>query len=342
MPVYNGQEFLAQSIESIRDQSYQNWELILLDDASTDISPSICQHYAKLDLRIKFVKREENQGLVAARNSILDMTKGSYLAWNDQDDISYPQRLQIQVKALEQNPTIGVLGSWTHILTVDKNKTSRAVRYLPLSQTEIAPALLFTSCISFNTVIMNTNLVKKSELRFHHSAHFALDYDFWTRAVTRMKLGNLPLVLSSYRVHSRQNSAGTEKQRMADNAWNIQCIYLANALGGVTSEEEKMHRLLGEDISTAAQKFQCLEVANYLLKLYTLNEVRGTYEAKSLRRVLSTKWYLYLKFRSRSHPFDLVAAASQPISGWIPPTALRYLKWKATNTAKNLGSLKFN
>ena len=109
MPVYNAEKFLAESIGSILNQTYYNFELLILDDASTDNSLKIIKAHAKEDKRIKVLVNKTNQKQAKCRNRLLKNSKTEFIAWMDADDISLPRWLQTQIDFLKQNPNIDVV-----------------------------------------------------------------------------------------------------------------------------------------------------------------------------------------------------------------------------------------
>ena len=114
MAVYNGAEHLTESIQSIVNQDYQEWELLLLDDHSPDHSIEIIGKFQ--DSRIRLLRNSTNLGLVAVRNRIMDESRGEFLAWLDQDDLAAKIRLSTQVQFLESNSHISACGSFTETL----------------------------------------------------------------------------------------------------------------------------------------------------------------------------------------------------------------------------------
>ena len=109
MSVYNGDKFLPEAVESILGQSFDDLELIVIDDGSTDRSYSILESYCKRDLRVQ-VCRQENRGLISSLNWACAMAKGKYIARMDADDIAIRDRLKWQVSAMERNDALGVVG----------------------------------------------------------------------------------------------------------------------------------------------------------------------------------------------------------------------------------------
>ena len=119
MPVYNGEKYLREAIESILDQTYQDFEFIMVNDASTDGSGSILSEFANLDQRIRILTNESNLGIAGATNRGIAQARGEYIALMDQDDISLPERFEKQVEFLSNHPDISVLGTNSIILEED-------------------------------------------------------------------------------------------------------------------------------------------------------------------------------------------------------------------------------
>ena len=112
MPAYNSEAFVAEAIESILNQTYTDFEFIIINDGSTDKTAEIIDEYAKNDSRIKFINNHKNQGLIAVLNQGLDLCTGEYVARMDSDDISMPQRFEKQVQYMDEHQEVGILGTW--------------------------------------------------------------------------------------------------------------------------------------------------------------------------------------------------------------------------------------
>ena len=112
LPVYNGSEYLTESIDCILNQTYSNFEFIIIDDGSTDDSAAIIANYT--DVRIRFYS-QQNQGLASTLNRGISLANGNYIARQDQDDVSLPNRFAQQVAFLEANPEYGMVGTWAAI-----------------------------------------------------------------------------------------------------------------------------------------------------------------------------------------------------------------------------------
>jgi glycosyltransferase involved in cell wall biosynthesis len=199
LPIYNGEKYLVEAIESVISQTFADFELIMIDDGSTDGSRKILQEYAAKDLRVKVVLRE-NRGLATTLNDSIDIAHGSWIARMDQDDIALPHRFQRQLEWLEKTGA-DISGSWVQRFgTADK----RIVR-LPRTDEEIKMELLFCSPFAHPTVMMRSSLARG--LRYDKAWEMAEDYDFWERAAEAgWRMTNVPEVLLMYRVHAAQIS----------------------------------------------------------------------------------------------------------------------------------------
>ena len=119
MPVYNGEKYLAEAIESILAQSFTDFELLIVDDASGDGSAQIIRSYERRDNRIRFIQLEQNMGVADARNRGIAAATGKFITFMDDDDISLPKRLEKQVEFLQSNPDIGAVGTCCRFVNHD-------------------------------------------------------------------------------------------------------------------------------------------------------------------------------------------------------------------------------
>lgn len=200
MPVYNGEQYLAEAIDSILVQTFKNFELIIIDDGSTDNSLQVLRAYAKRDARIRLIAHE-NKNLATTLNDIIDLARGEWIARMDQDDVALPQRFERQLAWLEKTGA-DLAGSWVQRFgTADQ----RIVK-LKQSDTAIKMEMLFCSPLAHPSVMMKTNLIK--QLRYDKAWEKCEDYDLWERAAEAgWKMGNIPEVLLNYRVHPGQISS---------------------------------------------------------------------------------------------------------------------------------------
>lgn len=159
MPVYNGEEYLREAIESILFQSFGNFEFLIIDDGSTDDSINIIASYT--DPRIRVITNGENIGIARALNKGIELARGKYIARMDSDDISLPKRFEKQVDFLDKNPEIGIVGSW--IKTFGGRKT--IILAHPCNPEMVRIFFLFDSPLAHPTVMMRREFLKKNNLR---------------------------------------------------------------------------------------------------------------------------------------------------------------------------------
>jgi glycosyltransferase involved in cell wall biosynthesis len=201
MPVYNAEKYLKQAIESIIEQTFNDFEFIIINDGSTDTSLSIIEGYASRDQRIKLVSRE-NKGLVYTLNEGLGLSRGKYIARMDADDISFVYRFQKQYEFLQINDEYAVVGSKVELIDDEGMPLIEMIDIYEHNDIDEA----HINCLLGGAVIMHpTALIRKASIlavggydeRFKH----AEDYDLWLRLAEIGKLHNLNEVLLSYRQH---------------------------------------------------------------------------------------------------------------------------------------------
>ena len=193
LPVYNGERYLRAAVESILHQTFESFELLIVDDGSTDGTEAICRSFT--DPRIRVVRHETNAGLVSALNSVIDLIATKYVARMDADDVSLPDRLARQVAFLESRSDIAACGSWARELVDGR---LRDIMRLPtgeyLRQTAWRPVPIFHPTACLRTEVLR-------ELRYRTDYVHAEDYDLWLRLCRLHRIDNVPKVLLHYRIH---------------------------------------------------------------------------------------------------------------------------------------------
>ena len=211
MPVYNGERFLDQAIESILFQTYQNFEFILINDGSTDHTRDILKKYQG---QITIID-QQNQGVVASLNRGIEQANGKYIARLDADDVSKRNRLEVQVGFLEHNPDIGILGSTSQL--IDSRNNNWGIQKVPISDANIRWMSFFKSPFIHPSVIFRKDLVDQNKLIYRKEFAPAEDYDLWVRILKLTKGANLKFPLVYCRVHG-SNITKTKRQEMLDKS----------------------------------------------------------------------------------------------------------------------------
>ena len=198
MPVYNGRKYLENAIESILIQDFDDFEVLIIDDGSTDGSRDILEEYAKKDGRINAVFHRSNSGLATTLNEGLNIAKGKYVVRMDQDDESLSHRLKAQYIFMETRPEIVLSGSFVYHIC-NSNKRKRLVK-LPTEPTEINLRLRKENCFYHPSVIFR----RKEILAiggYHTKFQNTEDYDLWLRISKKYKMANIPIPLLNYRIN---------------------------------------------------------------------------------------------------------------------------------------------
>jgi glycosyltransferase involved in cell wall biosynthesis len=215
MTVFNGERFIGRAIDSILNQTMKDFEFIIVDNASTDRTKEIVSAYS--DSRIIFIKNTTNLGQTKALNIGIKISKGEFIARMDADDISLPERLQIQYTHMMKNDSLAVLGSW--FLEIDeKGKTIRKFT-LPTNPLEIKCFLLGSSNLSYQCVPHPIVLMRKKalfEVGLYSEDYLAQDYDLWVRLSRRHPIANLDKVLFKYRIYQDSQSHNFPKEFFKD------------------------------------------------------------------------------------------------------------------------------
>ncbi len=197
MPAYNAEIYIRAAVDSILSQTLSDFELLIFNDCSTDKTDDIIKEYK--DSRIVYKNYKEKKGLVYILNQGLSIAKGKYVARMDADDISYPDRFQVQFDYLEKNPDVGICGSWFEYMGGQSGIEKRPVTF------EEIQCLLFYGCpLTHPTVMMRNDFLKKYDLKYDQKYYYAEDHEFFFRCSFHFKLVNLPLVLLKYRIHATQ------------------------------------------------------------------------------------------------------------------------------------------
>lgn len=254
MPVYNSELYIKEAIDSILNQTFSDFEFIIIDDASTDKSVEIIKSYT--DSRIKLIVKPQNLGYTNSLNYGLKIAKGEYFARMDSDDISLPTRFEKQVTYLNNHRDTVLCGANYSILGTD------IVHQLPENHNEIQIRFIRNNCFAHPVVMLRKSVLDENAISYDVSKEPAEDFDLWVRLLTYGKLYNIQEVLLNYRVHQKQvSSLQSEKQRniSIDTKLNV----FKNLNINWNYQEEK---ILRKDLSNIF--FLDLQELEILVKLY--------------------------------------------------------------------------
>lgn len=202
MPAYNAEKYIGEAIESILNQTFGDFELMIIDDGCTDGTMGIVNSFQ--DSRIRVITNEQNLGLIATLNKGLSLIETDFIARMDADDISLPQRLEKQLNFMQANPDVGACGTWYDNILPDGSE-KKGGRYLP-SHNEILFKNLYQLHIIHGTTMMRMQVIRDNNLSFNSSFSHAEDYDFFVRFAEVSKLHNIQESLYIIRHHGESVS----------------------------------------------------------------------------------------------------------------------------------------
>ena len=283
IPVFNGENFIAKAIKGILNQTYENFELIIVNDGSTDNTVSEINKFD--DRRIRLFHNDKNKGLTYTRNRGFDLANGDYFAINDADDFSYPDRLNTQIKYMEGNPNIGICGS--HANRISKNKS--AIWKYPLEHEEIKERLFWGSSIINSTAMFNMQLFKASKLSYRQEFPPAEDYDLLEQAISKFELANINNVLVDYLEHDT-NVTFTQDHKMRSSSTDISLRQVGRLIGSISDGERDLHYKFQHFIFNFSIE-ELISLEKYLKLILDANKEMKYYKEDLFKNHISERFF---------------------------------------------------
>lgn len=254
LPTYNGEKYIKSSIQSILEQSYPDWELIVIDDCSTDSTNTIVQKFVNRDKRIKLYRNSENLRLPASLNIGFKKSQGDYLTWTSDDNLYKPYAIERLLKALQKSNQIGLV--FSRMEYIDANGKSKGLSDLPGNTKE----LHYHNIIGAS--FMYTREVYEKIGDYDTGKFLMEDYDYWLRIFKVYPIKYLPDILYQYRQHENSLTETRNRQILKSR---IQLLEEELASNNLDSDTLKM---LYKEIAEASFSLdQYLEMKKYLIKL---------------------------------------------------------------------------
>jgi glycosyltransferase involved in cell wall biosynthesis len=278
MPVHNAAPYVADAIRSVLAQTETNFELIVIDDASTDDSAAIVS--AIRDPRIRFRRSATPLNAAGARNLALAEAAGEFVAFLDADDLAQPARFGRQIELLRARPEILVTGSLVGTINGQGTRLGRGF-VDPLAPEEVAPTLLFQNCLALSSVMARRAALPPFRPEFAP----AEDYDLWVRLPGESPFFIIPTELTNYRQHASGVSA-RQPEQMRTALAAIQSLLL----GRLKIEPSPIHAQLVEWPLHPTME-QLLAAERWLNELAAANGRTGAYPEAPFRRVLARRWF---------------------------------------------------
>lgn len=286
MPVYNGEKYLCESIDSILDQTFHNYEFLIINDGSTDRSVEIVKSYR--DPRIKLVHNGRNLGLIETLNRGIRISRGEYIARMDSDDISLPRRIEIQTNEMDKHDDWGICGSWVRILG---GADSGTVQCYPTKSKYLMCELLFDSPMAHPSIMIRKETIFKSNEYYDENFKHAEDYDLWCRLAKITSMSNIPKILLTYRIHGSQTgSKHSAEQKSAANRIRFRQI---TQLDIDPSEEEfQTHKIISTLRYEKLSKNFVDASEHWFMKLLTANSKKKIFPEPEFSKTIGLRWLL--------------------------------------------------
>ena len=308
MSVYNGQAFLAEAIESILNQTFGDFEFLIIDDGSTDATAKILSTYASRDERLR-VLRHENKGRAASLNIGINLATGDYIVRMDADDVAMPYRLEEQVDFMQRHPEVGLLGGAVDLI----NTTGQAIKTArpPQEDSEIKSLMLRYNPMFHSAVVMRKEVALASG-GYRKALLDADDYDLWLRMSERSRLANLCKPILKYRIHSDQVSIrNLEHQTLCVLAARTAAKLRSHGIPDPLSDVDEVTPQLLETLGVTAAEVQGSLVGAYGYWM----EILGPTDPEATLRVLDELLQL-----SCAKIFDRSVLAD----GWLKAAGIHY------------------
>jgi len=275
MSVYNGEKYLNEAIDSILGQTFKDFEFLIINDGSIDRTVEILQSYD--DPRIRIINNKKNIGLTKSLNKGLSMARGEYIARQDADDISLPNRLQMQVDFMDSHQEVGICGTWAKIL----KKHKKSIQRVPTSFEDIKAFLLFKCVMVHSSVIMRLSMLNEYNLYYNNDFFTSQDFELWQRCSLYFPIRNISEALVIHRIHP----GSIRHRNLEKHSRNIHNILKVNlkrlsismsvdTIDGYHFEYNKVEKIHDE-----------------LLKLLEYNKHTKIYSEKSLTKAICDRWF---------------------------------------------------
>lgn len=299
MPVYNGEQFLDKSIKSVLEQTFNNFEYIIINDGSTDDSLKIIESYE--DSRIKIINFSKNMGISAALNNGLNVAKGDYIARQDQDDISHPERFMLQVEYLENNDVDLVDANFIFIDENDKYIQDYEKRYF--NPDETLSHLFFYEMV--HASIMCKRLIF-TKYNIQYRKRPTEDYDLFIRlAKAGMRAGRLDQKLIKQRKHP-SSMCGSDWHNIKKDIDLMRNEFVLDLGIEPTDYEKKLHIAFVEQNLSILNQYQFREVLCWANKIIKANSIKRIYSSTYFKEQLYMRLIRLIKRKKKKSVLDLI------------------------------------
>lgn len=288
MSVYNAEKYLDAAIRSILEQTYNNFEFIIINDGSNDRSLEIIKKYKNEDDRIVLISRE-NRGLISSLNEGIVKARGEYIVRMDADDISLPFRIEKQLQVMEHEKDIVVCGSWINIF--GENTNEKVARYFEYDK-QIKANLLVSCCFAHPSVMIRKDAFTNNNILYDERFKNAEDYYLWTQLAKVGKFYNIPEILLKYRFLETSITRLSDKD--CSKRYNVLKDIFKEALKAVdlniSEEDMRIHFIISDNARIKNNKIELKRIKNYFDRILKASENKKVVDLTTLKQVLGRRW----------------------------------------------------
>jgi glycosyltransferase involved in cell wall biosynthesis len=288
MPARNAAAFVPAAIDSILEQTFADFELLIADDGSIDGTTEEIRRFT--DPRIRCFRSGVPSGPAATRNELIDRARGEYLAMMDADDIAHPRRLEFQTSLMRRDPSIGVCGSLVRTFGSGR----RFVQPYHLQHEEIFCDCLFESPVAQPACMLRSKVLGEHGIRYDASLRAAEDYDLFFRLLNVTRFENIPLILLDYRRHPAQ-TATVQSAALSSTRRIIHRCLIARLGIDATEAELDLHSAIADWKFPDDGRFP-FNAHDWFIRLIEADRNAGVFEHTALRRLLADRFFAMTSF----------------------------------------------
>lgn len=283
MPVYNSEQLVRAAINSIIKQSFDDFEFLIIDDGSTDNTVGFVE--SNSDKRIRLIKNEENRGVAWTLNHGLRLARGKYIARMDADDICHHDRLKRQFHFMENNPNVGVAGTWVRYFGDQLSVVERT----PSGPDVVKAFMLFDNPLYHPSIMIRKSCLEEYNLEYNPSFNRSEDFELWLRAVEHFDIDNIEKPLLKFRCHD-SSVTSTASEVMKKQACDLLKRGLEKLKISVSDDELLFHYVVAKGFRMKSTE-ELLKAERWLTKLVKRNDQLQIYEPKAFYKVVEMIWY---------------------------------------------------
>jgi len=285
MSVYNEEKYIAEAIESILNQTYEDFEFIIINDGSTDNTATIIQSFS--DPRIRFINHKENKNQAVRANEGITIAKGKYIARMDGDDIALENRFEYQVGYLDAHPEISIVGSQYDYIDSNGHLSYNTTKKLPCDSVDLkAYALMFCPFIH-SSVVFRKSIFEKNQ--YNPDYFVAQDYDFFTSVLSQYDGYNINEALVVYRLHSN-NVHHQKRKTTIQFVQEIIHNYAASNKIELTTNDLEYLLQISESNPITLDKAALLNLDRWMQEFFLKKELNNKFDAASLKLLQQAIW----------------------------------------------------